>query len=49
MAYDDYQIPTCPMTPDDVFAVIIDVTRHAATRPMSNLQSFHSIPPSSAR
>jgi hypothetical protein len=27
MAYDDYQIPTCPMTPDDVFAVIVDLTR----------------------
>src|SRR5687768_120115 len=33
MPYDDYQIPTRPMTADDVFAVIIDLTRHAAVGP----------------
>jgi hypothetical protein len=29
MAYDDFQIPTCPLTPDDVFAVIVELSRHA--------------------
>src|SRR6186713_1395973 len=27
--YDDYQIPTRPMTPDDVLAVIVKLSRHA--------------------
>ena len=40
--YDDYQIPTRPMTPDDVFAVLVELSRFAVQDEFLQQLSFQT-------